>query len=352
MNQFFIQEFLIVNDYFSNEFSIIFIALGIFSLSIPFVPFLQSLIRHGKRLTVKQSDSQHEKGISQESMLLSVPKSFFVHMYIVGLVINTCCCYLAIDIAAVRNPIYQLSDILDSVSIQCVLMFEIHCFRRLLECLYVTNYGSSTMDISGYLVGIMHYVLTPCCLFSSILRQEYSNIKSDSSLQNYLRIFSLFLFIAANISQFQCHRILFNLKCKKEKSKLCIRNTHSCSSNPIPNSNDSGSSKSNSNSSSNSNISTRSSYDSCSKSDLISLYSFPHGYGFNHVACPHYFAEIMIYTSFGMLFTDSLPFLSVWFWVICNLSVSSMSQYDWYKKHFSEEVKKRRNWKRIFPGFW
>jgi hypothetical protein len=143
---------------------------------------------------------------------------------------------------------------------------------------------------------------------------------NETNVQNYLRVISLSLFLMGNLSQFHCHRNLFYLK--KKRSVV------------------------------NTSVSIVSVELHKKLLDKLHGYSFPSGFGFNQVACPHYTSEIIIYLSFWLLAPSSLSLFCLSIWVASNLSVVADSQFIWYKKVFPEEIKKKRNWKRIFPGLW
>jgi hypothetical protein len=98
------------------------------------------------------------------------------------------------------------------------------------------------------------------------------------------------------------------------------------------------------------------SYDKCNNGtktygDQQHSYSFPHGYGFGHVACPHYLSENSMYCRFWLLAPTSLSLFSLLFWVVANQSVVANSHYDWYKEYFTEEfkLKAKNGWKRLIP---
>jgi 3-oxo-5-alpha-steroid 4-dehydrogenase 3 len=313
--------FINEHDYFSREFSMVYFLLGISVLTVPFIPFLESLACHGKRKRVK---SVHEDLVDKvklnteaEAGLLLLPKSFFIHMYAVGSIMITCCYYLLFDRIVYKDLSYDYLHLFQSTAFQGVLMFQVHCLRRLWECLYITKYGSSSMDISAYFLGIAHYVITPLCITCSLLRNDDLVLIKGSNLRLLFRIGSILFYIAGNLSQFWCHSILFKLKQRKEKNAIFKKME-------------------------------------ISYGDQKHSYSFPHGYGFDHVACPHYLAEISIYCSFWCLSPTSLSLFTMLFWVINNLSVSASAQYSWYEEYFPEEfkLKAKKGWKRLIPKIW
>jgi hypothetical protein len=121
------------------------------------------------------------------------------------------------------------------------------------------------MHIFGYLVGIVHYVFAPICIATSSIEKEM--IMPMSSEQESLSVFigmciraiALYLFVKYSLEQHRVHEALFEMK----KSGGAHTNAQS--------------------------------------SHVQNMYSFPKNGAFEYVACPHYFAEIMIYVSFCIL---------------------------------------------------
>ena len=351
-------ELLDVWNNFSREFSTIFVLLSVLALTVPFVPLLEDLACHGKRKTFKSR--QGGLDIAQvRGVKLSFPvlKSYFQHMYFVGSVAGGFYSLLALRILLFKNGNFRLDDTLGYVTIQGMIMFEVHCIRRLYECLFMTKYGSSTMDITAYLVGILHYILVPSTIFCSLLKRDMDSAESCNSIMlTIMRLSSLLLFVVGNFSQFKCHQILFNLKQKKCDSSIAFDENSAalnvnCICNKLNSCDDRGKHG----------TMTADSYcnrcqclNSANKSGnkTVHLYSFPRGFGFDYVVCPHYTAEIVIYISFLMLDPASSSLRCLLLWVTSNLSVVADSQFHWYLEKFPEETKKKSSWKRLIPGLW
>ena len=344
-------------NYYSRDFSIIFLSLGTFAAAVPLIPFLQNLSCHGKRISLQAARHSDENSArTSKATIFSVRKSLFVHMYAVGVVWGAICFSRAVIIATENVMSSTANCYFSCVCLQGTLMFEIHCMRRLLECLYITAYGSSSMDVSAYLVGIFHYISAPSCILYSLLNHDHQHANERiTALQILLRLLSLLLYAVGSASQFQCHRILFNMKRSgenistldfmKDKSNVVVRHppleriikfNDSCDKSSGATVND-----------------------ECASSNPLhvdhtikSVYSFPVGFGFDYVACPHYTAEIIIYISFCMLAPSSIPLLCLLLWVLTNLSVVAESQYQWYNKNFQKEVSLKKGWNRLIPGVW
>ena len=343
-------EFLDGEGNFSREFSTIFILLSALALTTPFVPLLGDLACHGKRIT-SQEVSHHGmatrevRGFSSFSIL----KSYFQHMYFVGSVVGGFCLFIALREPLITDDNIFVIDAVPHVCIQGLVMFEAHCIRRLYECLFMTKYGSSTMDITAYLVGILHYILVPSCIICSLLKQGRGTAEScNSDLLSVTRVLSLFLFVVGNISQFKCHQILFNLKKKKSEIR--------CEANKLRREHDADCDHKRKHGT----VTADCDRNRCQcinvasnlGGDQVHSYSFPRGFGFDYVVCPHYTSEIVIYISFLMLNPASSSLFCMLLWVASNLSVVADSQFHWYTEKFPEEMKKMAELKRLIPGIW
>jgi hypothetical protein len=113
-----------------------------------------------------------------------VPKSYFLHFYILGLLINI--------------PLFLLSR----SSGFLFLLFLCHMFRRLYECIYIHHFGAnSTMSFIHYFIGLIHY---PFVGLTIIIDRQSSN--ENLSFLNYS--FALILFLTASYIQYQVHLTL------------------------------------------------------------------------------------------------------------------------------------------------
>jgi hypothetical protein len=71
-------------------------------------------------------------------------------------------------------------------------------------------------------------------------------------------------------------------------------------------------------------------------------YVRPNGGLFDYVACPHYLAEIGIYTSYAFLSNWSLTTCSIVLLVVGNLSFSARDTLQWYRRKFEDYPPSRR----------
>ncbi|CAF1562270.1 unnamed protein product [Rotaria sp. Silwood1] len=124
------------------------------------------------------------ENINKKKFFTDISKSYFLHFYIIGLLINI-----------PLFLIYRLSYFL-------YLIFICHMFRRLYECLYIHKFGqNSTMSFIHYFIGLIHY---PFVGLTIIIDNKYSN--RNISILNYF--LSLLLFIIASYIQYNVHLIL------------------------------------------------------------------------------------------------------------------------------------------------
>ncbi len=71
-------------------------------------------------------------------------------------------------------------------------------------------------------------------------------------------------------------------------------------------------------------------------------YSIPYSDWFDYVSCPHYLAEIVIYTSLWIFTGFKLSSTLVLLFVICNLVYSATETHKWYLEKFRETYPKNR----------
>lgn len=72
-------------------------------------------------------------------------------------------------------------------------------------------------------------------------------------------------------------------------------------------------------------------------------YAVPHGDWFDHVTCPHYLAEIIIYSALFFVFgARHVVWLLVVVFVISTLFLSARQTHDWYKSNFPSYPTQRK----------
>lgn len=84
---------------------------------------------------------------------------------------------------------------------------------------------------------------------------------------------------------------------------------------------------------------------------VVGKYGIPRGRLFDRVACPHYTAEIAIYTLFAMETRQICSVLMLAF-VLINLADSGARTMSWYRTKFPRELLPPRQNHALFPfGF-
>lgn len=180
---------------------------------------------------------------------------------------------------------------LDRISLILFSMFEIHMIRRQWESKTITIYGQSTMHVGGYFCGLVHYLGVSVTLLSP--NQHYKAV-------HYWQIVVSFIFyILGSYAQCKCHYILYLIK---------KRNPHM-------------------------------------------KYQIPKGFWFDYICCPHYLAEIIIYSSYLVLRPERTSALLLFVWVSCNLSIVSNEHYIWYNNSFGKDNVPKL-WRRLIPFVW
>lgn len=245
--------------------------MAIGALLVAFVPLLRDIAQHGKVRT--GSDS------------LRVPKKYFAHFY-----------YLSTTLFLITIWIDHLWMRYDVVK----FMFLFHSLRRVYECLFVFEFGDSSMHICGYLCGILHYLLVFVTLEVSCLERR---LLSEQWRWNVVRSAAVALFCAVNYLQFHCHTILSRQKRRGLK--------------------DGGN----------------------------AVYRLPREGLFNYCCCPHYFAEVLLYLSIAIVESHCLTAMLMAVWVLVNLSVVAYEQYQWYLENDFVAMSER-NVKILIPLLW
>ena len=343
----------------------IWLILALSSLLVALFPCLNFVAHHGKLSNVPavgfhgrgaQIVREREGSAAVEEKRrpwmwvsqVTVPKKWFAHLYITGLAFGILALfYPTLTSASTTTTTYTSCSFLSALRLT---LFLLHCTRRLCESLFLSDFGESRMHISGYLVGILHYVLAPVTLYCSGNSSGSDTSKTEWSFAVAVAVgMVVVLFIVSNYLQFSCHRTLSHGKGKgigtdkEEKIENTITLVTSLKSNP-----------------------------------RNKQYSFPTGGLFEYVCCPHYFAEICIYVCFVALVWlqperavlcavhdqtcsstststyTSFGVLCMLGWVTCNLCVVANENLLWYKQQFPNEVAVRAKskvaqWKRCIP---
>ena len=251
-------------------------------------PFIGFLATHGK-MTPHSPKAIHspEKGNIFSLWLMrffriTVKKSYFGHFYALGTMLSIYCLFYELLHASI--------PFVSNSKLQMLLLFLIQCIRRALEC-SLASFGQSKMHISGYLVGILHYLFIPIAILH-VPSQFCSPTRS---------FFAWTVFLLASYIQMSAHESLRQLKLQQ--------------------------------------LST-------------GKYSVPKDFPFFFICCPHYSAEISIYAALLSYHPSNTEMLLIFVWVVSNLSIVADEQLRWYRNKFRENKIPNPNWKRLIPFVW
>lgn len=248
-----------------------------------------------------------------------VQKKFFLHFYIVGIL----CLVVVFLVVQQGNPNYEMQNI-------TAVLLLIHLIRRSYECLYVHIWTEgSRMHVSGYMLGLLHYLMLPFAIVSS-------NHKCHGTFEDSKTTATIFIVFFINIysqmEQYWHHCLLAKLRCRSITS-------------------------------------TSSTNQLVTKEKKI--YSIPSGRFFHFISCPHYFFEILIYISliyslrcnstcdyeisspyrfFSISNISHYKHIALLLWVITNLFISAARNHDWYISKFGNTYPTHR--KRLIPYVW
>jgi len=242
--------------------------------------------------------------------LISVPKSWFLHFYIFSSIYIPAVLYLAyrtyVQLEPLPPVVHQSLDFLctkdrmpgttpEAVLLVLVLL-TVQSFRRLYECAFVNNQSTSTMNVLHYIVGYAHYFCasTGCLCEAPVFAIGVSPPLDLMKVVTPLNAAAVLLFATAWVHQYRVH-VIFS-ECKKK--------------NPLK-------------------------------------HSVPSGDWFGLVSCPHYLAEVLIYSAIAMVAGpghSTMVLLLVW--VLTNQVVAALMSHKWYLRTFKDYSKQRTV---IFP---
>ena len=257
-----------------------------------------------------------------------LPSRWFTHFYIWGAfwILSISLVYSRSCVLFQSNPVPILDDLVSLVtggyiSHQCrsvlqqhtdtavVLgMLSVQVVRRLYECLFVSVFSNARIHLVHYILGMFFYpaVALTALLHLDSMPPQPEDIPDPSPLgvASFLRwyhLLALCLFLWASYHQHICHKILANLRQGKGEGQAYLR---------------------------------------------------PDGDWFELVSCPHFFAEILIYTAV-LLCCVSTDGWSCWWlvlvYVVTTLSLSARQAHIWYMQKFEDYPKTRRA---IIPWIW
>ena len=345
--------------------------------------------RLGQHATNSKNTASKSKNVFSASWQalqeLKVPKHWFTHMYVLGLLIGLHVFAVNMNMnlqpAVAGGDVYMLPMLgechirTDSAASITLALINVQCMRRLFECHFVSDFGASTMHVSGYVVGMLHYFLVPLSFALASDNNELSASGTDagvgvdtsagaggdsaytvSLLQTTLTSTTVCTacigFLLASWTQYTCHRELAS--CGKREKQHPGKSKSKSSSTPP-----SAPTTTTTTTTTNADNSTDTGNESTAAAKLRQgekQYSMPQGWAFDLVCCPHYTSEIVLYFCLAAI-DPSPPAIALFLWVFCNLCVVAGENMHWYQHHFKTEVvlkEKRtgRTWRRCVPFLW
>uniref|UniRef100_A0A0R3RTN9 Polyprenal reductase n=1 Tax=Elaeophora elaphi TaxID=1147741 RepID=A0A0R3RTN9_9BILA len=208
--------------------------------------------------------------------MIEIPKRLFWTFYLIAFITIL---FAFVDIIVGGRLRYNGNIIFISVGL---LLYLTHILRRLYECLYVSIFSDSNMNILHFLLGITFY---PLCVCSQLLSFT-SNKKAE------INILSISLYVVLTIAifmvQIQQHQCFVLLAQLRFRGGLNANNVHVA----------------------------------------------PRGGLFEYCLSPHYLFEIIIYFLFALVYQLSIPMLLCFLFVTVNQTIAALLNQKWYQRHF------------------
>ncbi|ANZ73723.1 BA75_00701T0 [Komagataella pastoris] len=180
---------LVLADYHTSLFNAA-LLIGIISvISAKLIPKLNGLLKYGKTLDV---------GSVTKWKWLYVPKSWFLHFYILDLT-WALSGLLLIGLKSSRSSI--------------ILLFNfVQASRRIYECAYVSKFAEySKIHLSHYLAGILFYTIANLQIIAPHILANVPD-GSETTVPQWSALLASSLFMMGSIDQFVNHCHLANLK--------------------------------------------------------------------------------------------------------------------------------------------
>lgn len=181
-------------------------------------------------------------------------------------------------------------------------MVLVHMSRRSIECVFVHVFSPRPLGLHNLLLMWAYYAFMPLALFLELVVEVLEGVVSPTPVRFSLSgMFSvgiaIELFLLASVLQFSSHRILALLRQPSEANK----SARAQGSAP--------------------------SY----------AYTVPKGGAFEYVSCPHYLAELLIYTSFAIVSRGTPGSLLLLAFVSITMIMQSVKSHEWYRKNFAAQ---------------
>ncbi|KAK0046309.1 polyprenol reductase [Biomphalaria pfeifferi] len=249
---------------------------------------------------------------------LSVPKSWFKHFYITGIICHSLAfivlvsclfggpgCVIIKDLQywVIWHSLYSAEYKFDDSALPVLLVFLLEwlqIFRRAYECFYVSSFSKSTINISHYIIGLCFYSLFGIGLLISLPLEKLA-----FSTPNVLEVVRYIIAVAIFVWAFHFqHRSMLTLASLRQEQKDKPPDGH----------------------------------------------FVPHGHLFDLVSSPHYLCEVIIYTAFCFMFKFENMYLNcVAVFVWTNQVIESKISHKWYTDHFPNYPAHRKT---LIPYLW
>jgi 3-oxo-5-alpha-steroid 4-dehydrogenase 3 len=273
------------------------IMLSLLSICAKQLPELQASVLSYGKLNLHNDKKPKTSWASQLSKL-TVPKHYFNHFYVVGLLFALICIVELISFDIYHKPLFLIWLLQHYDTIKgthhldkqtCIVgltLMTLHLTRRIYESFWIERPSkTATMHISHYLVGIGFY---GAIVFGTWLEgfSSFGTTGSSEPLHFFTTLLAITLFFYASYHQYNCHVILASLR----------------------------------------------------KEDNNERYTIPRGDWFEWIVSPHYFADILVYLSLCILYQfKNYILICGLVWTIINLSITANETQSWYHRYFSTE---------------
>lgn len=247
---------------------------------------------------------------------IEIPKSYFLYFYIYGFFVSIYMLFLTVTSYVYNLDLPGRATILAwfqhrevttdalAVIIVCTMMTIQHT-RRVYECLFVSVYSNSTMNILHFLLGLILYSTVQLSVLSDgpklnsnpIILERPSNLEEAFGLMqmNSNKLVGVLLFLWATHGHSTSHTILANLRKDRTGQKI-IHKQH----------------------------------------------VLPRGGLFNYFSSPHMICEILIYIAMGLVAWDS-P--ALWLGPVLFTAVNQLlvinETHKWYVQNFKDYPRNR-----------
>lgn len=260
------------------------------------VPELQASVLSYGKLNLNNTKKKPKTIWATFLSKLLVPKYYFSHFYIIGLLFALVCIIELISWDMYQQPLLliwflqhydnNIDHHLDrSTCIVGLTLMTIHLSRRVYESFWIERPSkTATMHLSHYLIGVGFY---GAMVFGTWLEglSSFGSYKEEQQFHMSTFLPAVVLFLYASYHQHKCHVILASLRRKHNRG-----------------------------------------------------YTIPRGDWFEYIVAPHYFADILVYLSLNILYAfQNYIMLCGLIWTIINLSITANETQAWYQVHFSTE---------------